>query len=362
LSFRSVYAGARHRGDTKISLKRIGTVAVLLLIALYAAQAQNKIQLKIASVAPSRSPWDIEQRALAQEWSEITGGLVTVTFYDTYSLGGEKSVIQKFRSVRPGQKAPLDGAIFTTVGLHELAPDASIYTLSLPFLIRSQNELDAVLDRFGPALIAKYKKAGFEMIAWSNVGWLSFFTKDSYATLPELKKIKIASAGLDSPVLGDGFRAAGFSIEDLGPGKLLQSLKSAGGVRGYFSVHLFAYVTGLSKATKYSLDAKLCPVMAGFVMSNDSWARVPEQYRPAMIAAAKRMKARLDASLETTDREYVEKMKADGVHMIVPTAAELAAWDAEFARDIDKVNRSVPGSFDIALYRDIQNFLLKTRK
>ena len=81
-----------------------------------------------------------------------------------------------------------------------------------------------------------------------------------------------------------------------------------------------------------------------------------------MIAAAKRMKSRLDASLESTDREYVEKMKADGVRMITPTGTELAAWDAEFARDIDKVNRSVPGSFDIGLYHDIQNFLQKTRK
>ena len=310
----------------------------------------------------SRSPWDVEQRALAQEWSEITHGEVTVTFYDTNSLGGEKGVIQKFRSVRPGMKAPLDGAIFTTIGLHELAPSASIYTLSIPFLIRNQKELDAVLNTYGPELKAEYSKAGFEMIAWTNVGWLSFYTKDKFSTLDELKKIKIASAGLDSPILGDSFRAAGFTIEDIEQAKLLQSLKSSGGVRGFFGVHMYAYVTGMSKSVSYALDTKLCPVLAGLVISNDAWAKIPAQYKPAMVAAAVRMRARLDASLDASDRNYMNMMKAEGVTAITPTSAELADWERLFARDINTVDRSAPGAFNVAMYHKIQDMLQAGRK
>jgi len=82
-------------------------LALLLVLALAGSlHAQAKITLKIASVAPSRSPWDIEQRALAQEWSEITKGQVSVLFYDSGSLGGEKAVIQKFRSDLPNSHPP----------------------------------------------------------------------------------------------------------------------------------------------------------------------------------------------------------------------------------------------------------------
>ena len=344
----------------KVAAFILASAAALSLGAQTATQ--GRINLKIASVAPARSPWDIEQRALAQEWSRITNGLLTITFYDATSLGGEKAVIQKIRSVRPGQKAPLDGAIFTTIGLHELAPAAQIYTLSIPFLIRSQDELDKVLVRFGPELVTEYRKAGFEMIAWTNVGWLSFYTKESFTNLAELKKIKIASAGLDSPVLGDSFRSAGFTIEDMTADKLLQSLKSSGGVRGFFGVHMFAYVAGLSKNINYALDAKLCPVMAGVVISNEAWARIPAEYKPAMLEAVNRMRVRLDASLEASDRQYVGKMGAEGVKMIVPSNTELAAWESDFARDIDKVSRSNPGAFSLPLYRKIQDFLQATRK
>lgn len=338
-------------------------LCVLLFLCILAGGifAQKPIRLKIASMAPSRSPWDIEQRALAQEWSKITNGLVSVTFYDTLSLGGEKSVIQKIRSIRPGQKALLDGAIFSTIGLHELAPNASIYTLSIPFLIQNQDNLDKVLNKLDYELKSAYRKNGFEVIAWTNVGWLSFYTKDNYSDLNGLKHIQIASAGLDSPVLGDSFRSAGFTIEDMPADKILQSLSSSSGVRGFFGVHLYAYVTGLSKKINYALDTKLCPVLAGLVISSDTWEKIPEEYKPAMLASVERMRKRLSASLEDSDKQYIANMKRDGVTLISPSKAELVQWEAAFAEDIDKITRSTAGAFSMPMYRNILDMLGKTR-
>ncbi|ULQ59515.1 TRAP transporter substrate-binding protein DctP [Brucepastera parasyntrophica] len=337
-----------------MNMKKIVSITFFCSVLFFSVSAQAKVHLKIASVAPSRSPWDIEQRALAQEWAKITNGEVQITFYDANSLGGEKSVIQKFRSARPGQKAPLDGAILTTIGLYEVVPSASIYTFSIPFLIQNQKELNAVLDTVGPELEKEYEKNGFQMIAWTNVGWLSFYTKDKFSDLSELKKIKIASAGIDSPILGDAFRTAGFTIEDMQSAKVLQSLKSNGGVRGFFGVHMYAYVTGFSKAISYALDTKLCPVMAGFVISNESWAQVPDKYKPAMLEAVDKMRKRLDVSLDDADNYYIEKMEADGVTMIQPTAAELKQWEAEFDKDVENISKTIPGAVSVPLYHKIQ--------
>lgn len=337
--------------------------SLFLVLAFFVGSLHaQRIQLKIASMAPSRSPWDVEQKALAQEWSKITGGKVSITFYDSLALGGEKAVIQKIRSVRPGQKALLDGAIFSTIGLHELAPQANIYTLSIPFLIRNQKELDHVLDTYGPDLAREYNAVGFQIIAWTNVGWLSFYTKDQYSDLRGLKQIKIASAGLDSPVLGDSFRASGFTIEDMPADKILQSLKSSSGVRGFFGVHMYAYVTGLSKSINYALDAKLCPVLAGLVISNEAWARIPSEYKPAMLDAVNRMRKRLDASLEQTDQGYIASMKREGVIPVAPTMQDLAVWESDFSKDIDIIAKSTPDAFNLPLYRKVKASLAELRK
>lgn len=89
-------------------MKKVVCVLLAGLVLCGSAVAQKKVHLKIASMAPSRSPWDIEQRALAQEWSEITNGQVSITFYDTLSLGEKKAL-----SSESGLPAR-DGARFLT--------------------------------------------------------------------------------------------------------------------------------------------------------------------------------------------------------------------------------------------------------
>ena len=169
---------------------------------------------------------------MAQEWNKITNGKVRLTFINAVTLGDETGVIKKITSVRPGQKSPLQGGVFSPPGIHSLAPDAGIYTLSVPFLIRSQEELDLVLDKFGGKIKDAIRKAGYEVITWSNVGWLSFYTTSPVNSLADLKKLRIASAGLDNNVLHQAFAACGFRTMSVMSDKLAQSLQSSHGQLG----------------------------------------------------------------------------------------------------------------------------------
>ncbi len=331
-------------------MKRLIGLCFLCFSCLFA----EPVVLKIASVAPARSPWDVELKKMAAEWSKITNGQVQLKFYDTTVQGGEKAVIGKLKSTRPGQKAPLDGALFSTIGLHELAPSAGFYTLSVPFLIQSQAELDKVLAKHGSEIEKKVNDAGCKIIAWSNVGWLSFYTKDSYKTLGELKKIKMATSGMDSPVLSDCLKISGFNVENVASAKFAQSLKSRSGARGFFAVPLLAYAAGYYKDIDYVLDAKLAPVMAAFVISNDAWAKVPKEYRDALLASAIKATKKLNDALEKNDRDCIAKMKAAGKNLIVPTKAELDAWATEFNQNAHAVLKSAPQALNADLFKKIQ--------
>ena len=163
-------------------------------------------------------------------------------------------------------------------------------------------------------------------------------------------------------MLGDAFRAAGFTIEDVSGVKLIQDIKSSSSLRGFFGVHMYAYVTGLSKNINYALDTKLSPIMAGLAISNESWAKIPDEYKPAMIDAVIRMKTRLDAALDASDRNYMESMKKEGVTPIAPTSAEIAVWETEFMKDMEKIEKNVPGTFDRTFYTEIRKLLAPGRK
>ena len=336
-------------------------IAAIFIVSTSLTGAEG-IVLKIATVAPSRSSWDIELKKVAEEWNRITDGLVTVKVYNMTTLGGEKAGIQKLKAARPGQQAPLDGAIFTMIGLHELVPDAYIYTLALPFLIQNQQELDKALSIYGNKIESRINAAGYELISWSNVGWLSFYTKEPYKTLGELKKIKLSVAGLDSPILSDSFKLSGFNVVDTPAQKFSQMLKSKNGIGGFFAVHLLTYVGGYYKDISYALDTKLCPVMAGFVISKASWDKIPKKYHAAMKESMEKARKRLNDALDVSDADCVRKMEAGGVTMIRPPKEELKKWEEEFSVNINDIHRAFPNAFDMDMYQNIQKLIAPMRK
>lgn len=343
-------------------MRKILTMIAAIFIVSTSLTGAEGIVLKIATVAPSRSSWDIELKKVAEEWNRITDGLVTVKVYNMTTLGGEKAGIQKLKAARPGQQAPLDGAIFTMIGLHELVPDAYIYTLALPFLIQNQQELDKALSIYGNKIESRINAAGYELISWSNVGWLSFYTKEPYKTLGELKKIKLSVAGLDSPILSDSFKLSGFNVVDTPAQKFSQMLKSKNGIGGFFAVHLLTYVGGYYKDISYALDTKLCPVMAGFVISKASWDKIPKKYHAAMKESMEKARKRLDDALDASDADCVRKMEVGGVTMIRLSKDELKKWEEEFNVNINDIHKAFPNAFDMEMYQNIQKLVAPMRK
>jgi len=332
-----------------------------VLITVSCIFAQQKIILKIASSAPSRTPWDIELKKLAQEWNKITKGLVSVRFMDMTVLGGEKAGVVKMKPSRPGQRPQIDGAILSPVGLNELAPNAKIFTLSLPFLIQNQEELDLVLSEYGYAFENEIQKNGCKLITWSNVGWLSFYTKDSYSTLNELKKIKMLCSN-DTKDFTDVLKISGFNVLPVDPAKFTQELKASAGARSFASVSILAYTLRLYKDVSYMLDARICPIMAGFVMSDESWALIPDQYKPAMLEAMNKTTKNLNAALEDMEREYVKEMKQGGIKIISLNPQQKKEWTKEFQEDMKRVQKTLPNIINAEIYEKITKQLEAYRK
>ncbi|UTC67495.1 MULTISPECIES: TRAP transporter substrate-binding protein DctP [unclassified Treponema] len=330
-------------------------------IAVSGIFAQKKVVLKIASSAPARTPWDIELKKLAQEWNKITNGLVSVRFMDMTVLGGEKAGVVKMKPSRPGQRPQIDGAILTPVGLNELAPNAKIFTLSLPFLIQSQDELDLILNKYGYVFENEIQKNGCKLITWSNVGWLSFYTKDSYSSLNELKKIKMICSN-DTKDFIDVLNISGFNVLPVNPAKFTQEMKATGGARSFASVSILTYTLRLNKDVSYMLDARLCPIMAGFVIADESWALIPEQYKPAMLAAMDRTTKNLNAALEDMEKDYAKKMKQEGLKVISLTSQQKKEWAQEFHMDMKKVQKAIPSVINAEIYEKIVKQLEAYRK
>lgn len=341
-------------------MKRLLCLVLAGFIVLSAASAQ-RVNLKIASVAPSRSPWDIEQKKLAQEWSRITNGQVTITFYDANAQGGENGVIRKMRTVRPGQKSPIDGAIFTSLGIYELAPDSNVMTLCVPFLFRDQNELDLILDELSDEMKKPIIDKGYELLGWFNVGWAYFFTKEKATTPAELKSMKLSVGGFTSPELGAAFKACGFTTEDLPNEKLMQSLRSANGIKGLYTIPMYAYAARYYESLPYMLDLPICPVMSAFVVSKAAWDAVPDKYKPELMAAVRQAESKFITVQQESDNEYLQLMEEAGATRVSLTPEQIKVWEDTLGKDAEKMSQVKNSIIDLEFYQKMTAVLEKYR-
>jgi hypothetical protein len=103
--------------------------------------AQRKVTIKLAALVPENTPWGEALNRMAAEWKTISDGTVELVIY--YNLKSEESAV--LRQLNLNQ---IQAAMLSTIGIKMIAPE--IMTVSCPFLIRNNEELDLVLNALKP--------------------------------------------------------------------------------------------------------------------------------------------------------------------------------------------------------------------
>jgi TRAP-type C4-dicarboxylate transport system substrate-binding protein len=180
--------------------------AVLALAINRPAHADNT-ELRIATLAPSGSPWMEVLDKAASEIKDKTAGRVTMKYFEGGQQGDERDFVRK---IKLGQ---LDGAAVTAIGLAMI--DESIRVLELPMMFASAEELDYVADKMWPYFQAKFAKKGFKLNDRGEVGWVYFISKNKVESLADLKGQKLWMWG-DDQLVGAMFKKLGLNGVPLG--------------------------------------------------------------------------------------------------------------------------------------------------
>ena len=195
--------------------------AVLALI--FAASplfAQRKITIKLASLVPENTPWGAAINRMATEWSQATGGEVELVVYHNGVAGDEAEVLRKLRMNQ------IQAAVFTSIGLNSVTPE--ILTLSYPFLIRTDPELNEVLGRLKPELDAKMRQNGFVTLAWARAGWIRVFSRSPVYVPNDMRKLKVSASPTELEMM-QAVKTMGYQIVPLNLNDILVSLNSGMG-------------------------------------------------------------------------------------------------------------------------------------
>jgi len=299
--------------NIRITFKKAVSLAVLAFLIFSPLSA---LTVKLGSPFPEGSAWDSSLKRMAAEWSEITGGRVRMRIYPGGVAGDQADMIRKMRI---GQ---LDAAVLTAFGLQSIVPNT--FVLSLPGLMQSEAELDYVIEEFVPNFDDDFVKEGFRILAWSKSGWAYFFAKSPARTPQLLMKEKMSVSNADEEAAVN-FKSLGFNVVPTALNELMVALQS-GMVSAFYAPPMAAAAYQWFALAPYMIEFPLGPVMGGFVVSDRTWNRIPEQYHAELKAAIEEVAADFYAESERLNTQAMTVMKRHGLQVEELNSDEMEQW------------------------------------
>ena len=297
---------------------------IIIILGLLALNSFAQV-IKMGTVAPDGSPWHNALKEIAQEWRELSNGAVTLRIYPGGVAGDEPDLVRK---IRIGQ---LDAAALTTSGLAYISTDFT--ALTYPIMINTDEELDYIIKKVGPAYDQLIVQKGFQIVGWCNAGWVQFFSKIPVRSPDDMRKEKFFFWGSEATYI-ELLKKTGFHPVPLSLSDLLPSLQT-----GLVSAFVSPPQAALSFQW-YKLAPNMCtlrwqPLPAAVVISDKKWQQILAELRPRLKKSSERICATLQGKVKDIELESIKVMVKHGLQIHSPTKADLEKWRELVKEKID---------------------------
>ena len=317
---------------------------VLVLVLILVAVAGTAQTFRIGSAAPENSPWGRSLNRLAAEWERISNGRLRVQVFHNAIAGNEDDMVRKMRI---GQ---LQAVVMTNTGLSVFSD--RIMTLSMPLLIRTQDEYDYVFERVRGELEEEIEDDGFRVLGWSMAGWVYLFSADPVTNPEELRQVRIA-ASPEEMELVRAYQLMGYQAIPIPYTERLAGLVN-GMANACITVPILAAGFQWFPATPNMLDLVIGPAPGAILISERAYRQLPANIRDELFAVAEEINAGLATDIAELEAEAIETMTDYGLSITRLTEAQRELWIEELQSSYDVTLGLV---FDESFYHRIQELL-----
>jgi TRAP-type C4-dicarboxylate transport system substrate-binding protein len=297
-------------------------VTLFVLVAVVSADAQI---IKLASIAPENSPFGRVLNRFAADVQRITNGRVRLRIYHNGVQGDEQDIIRK---IRIGQ---LQAGLFSSSGLDYVSRDFLAY--SMPFLIRTDAELEYVLDQTRPFMEEKLLESGMRVLALAPAGWLRFFARDPVVVPQDLRDQRLAANPTQEAMI-QVFKLLGYNPIPINLTETLSALNS-GLIDAFYTSPIVAAGYQWFALAPHMPEFRVSPYLGSLVISERAWQRVPDQHRQEIEEAAKEAEEQMKADLFALEEEAIATMVEFGLEITDVPDSAYDRWIADFEKNFE---------------------------
>jgi len=278
------------------------------LVSANKASAGPTYTIKFAAVAPEGSTWIKYVRILDKDVRAKSGGQLGLRIYAGGIAGDELDILRK---IRIGQ---IHCTGFTGVGFGQILP--MVRVLDLPFLFHSYQEIDQVHREMRPYFADQFKKKGFELLAWAEVGNVYLFSKKPIKKLADLRGLKVWTWAGD-PIAKETFSAMGVNPIPLAVTDVTTAINT-GMIDTVYAPPLAALALQWYTSMDYMLDLAMVHSTGAVLISSKYMKKLPQNLAEILRDSVDKAMTDLTLALREQNKEAVQIIKDSGVTIIPP--------------------------------------------
>jgi TRAP-type C4-dicarboxylate transport system substrate-binding protein len=305
-------------------------------------------QVRLASPLPRSSEWGRALDRLAADWARVTNNQVRLRVLHDGIEGGETDMLSSLSSNN------IQAALFASPGISEICP--AVMTLSVPFNIKNDTELDLVLKDVLPSLETQINKTNYVLITWAKGGWVNIFSKEPVVVPDDLRRLKIAT-NPELKSMNQVFRTMRFQLVESSMTDVGTKLAS-NAINSLYLVPAMIAPMQLHRYLNHMLGLPIAPVMGAIVMNRVTWNKIKPEHQREIIRVTREMAAQFDESVSKTNDNAVVSMSKGGLKVNRPNQAQEEMWRAELHKAMPQLMGTL---FDTSLYQQIDKILEKSR-
>jgi TRAP-type transport system periplasmic protein len=284
-------------------MRNVSIVLYCLMLAGVIQSASPHITIKIATLSPNGSATAKILGAWGTGIETKTSGRVKLQFYYSGSQGNERDMINKMKT---GQ---LDGGLFSSDGLMLISK--SLCVLELPYLFKSQKEVDYVRTKMADYFNSMIDTAGYALLGWADPGWTYIFANSTLASRANLVQTKMWI-----PISNSGIRALwtkiGINGTPLGIPEVFPSLQT-----GQINACFGTYETGISMQwytkVRYAVTSPIAYNIGVCILLKGAVTGLTEEDRKLLIQTGDDMARQLSQSIRLENDRAGNSMEKAGV-------------------------------------------------
>ncbi len=288
---------------------------LIALLACVASVAQaDVVTIKLGTMSPTGSPWDVALKELAQKWAAMSGGKVKLRIYPGGTQGSEGEMVRK---IGIGQ---LQAASLTNVGMHDIIPEPMV--LSVPGLF-NERTFRVSFPKFKDDLEARLDAAGYTLINWTEVGTAYIFCHDAYRTPQEATKGKYFAWDGDPGTI-QAFKQLGFRPVILASTDIIPSLKT-GMITCVAQLPAYMLTTRMFDDASNMIDYPFAFLVGATIVKKSAWEQIPAELRAKLLEVGREAGAKLGLEAQKLNGDAIAAMQKQGLKII---KVDPALWNA----------------------------------